>query len=277
VRLRDFFQAVIEALYPNVCLACEKLFRLEVREPFQQEGLKSFYLERDGHVKAFHRYLYRVTCLSCLQDFEEPASPFCTCCGQMFKSSEGVDHLCENCLTSPMYFEKARAAGIYSGTLMTLIHRFKYQKKLQLALPFQQILIHAWLHNFDLNSRIIVVPIPLHLGRLRSRGFNQAHLMVNRWNEMLDQAQIRYAGIKIVPDLLIRKKKTMPQTGLSKSRREQNIRDAFEVTGPSFIKDQRVLLVDDVYTTGSTANECARVLKGAGAFRVDVLTLARTM
>ena len=115
----------------------------------------------------------------------------------------------------------------------------------------------------------LLVPVPLHVKRLRERGFNQAHLLIRRWAK---QEGIPFDGLT-----LSRSRWTAPQTGLSRSERRKNIKGAFSIRHPERIKGRKIVLVDDVYTTGATVNECARVLMKAGAEFVDVLTLARAV
>ena len=115
----------------------------------------------------------------------------------------------------------------------------------------------------------LIVPVPLHIKRLRKRGFNQALLLFTKWATT--------ENIPYDPHVLKRPQKTVPQTNLSRKERKKNIRGAFEIRSPVAIKGKRILLVDDVYTTGSTVNECARILVQGGAAMVDVLTLARAV
>lgn len=274
---RRFFNALLSALYPGRCLVCRKPYRVEMPSGVSGKDFLHARLQNSGYPDVCRKLTQHLLCSRCSEDFHAPFPPYCTCCGQMFDTPEGDNHLCGHCLASPKYFEKARAAGIYNGSLMTLIHRFKYQKKLQLAKPFQGILLAAFIRHFDPQSPVTVIPIPLHRRRLRRRGFNQALMMVRNWTELSVKHGIRHASIAVAPDLLVRTRWTRSQAGLVKTDRMINIRNAFAVPDPDTVKNRRILLVDDVYTTGATVNECARILKQAGACRVEVLTLARTM
>jgi ComF family protein len=122
----------------------------------------------------------------------------------------------------------------------------------------------------------LIVPVPLHPGRLRSRGFNQAYLLVHDWLKSK-----RQKGVSPLPVLksnaLIRLRNTLPQTGLTYQQRQHNVRKAFHCPQPNGLADKHVLLVDDVFTTGATADACARMLVKAGARVVDVLTVARAL
>jgi ComF family protein len=152
---------------------------------------------------------------------------------------------------------------------MEAIHAFKYGKRASLSHPLAALARQAFFRFWDTDTIDLLVPVPLHLKRLRERGFNQAHLLIRRWAKL---DQIPSDGL-----VLSRTRWTEPQTALSPKERQKNIKGAFAVENPEKIKGQRIVLVDDVYTTGSTVNECARVLMAAGAETVDVLILARAV
>lgn len=122
-----------------------------------------------------------------------------------------------------------------------------------------------------------VVPVPLHPRRLRWRGFNQAQLLIRQWPAIAAQENVVVDKEWIAPSLLKRNRHTTPQTGLNKSQRKANIRNAFHLGKGKDISGARVLLVDDVLTTGATANACALTLLKAGAQEVAVITLARAV
>ena len=195
------------------------------------------------------------------------ASPLCSRCGMVFKSREGEDHLCGRCLEHPGVFTRARAAGIYDHTLRIAIHALKFKGRVHLAAPLGELLFDTFQQYWSAADIDVVAPVPLHRNRFRRRGFNQAYLLVRRWRLP--------AGTDIVRDLLVRNRATPPQTGLDRRQRRMNIKNAFSVRRPGRITGKRVLLVDDVLTTGATVNACAGILIQDGAARVDVLTLAR--
>lgn len=123
----------------------------------------------------------------------------------------------------------------------------------------------------------MVIPVPLHERKLRIRGFNPSFLLVRNWARIFEMLNGHLPVIPVEKDILARKKWTAPQTGLGRKERLQNIKNAFAVKDTSKINGKKILLVDDVYTTGATANECAKVLLKGGSKQVDVLTLARAM
>jgi len=167
------------------------------------------------------------------------------------------------------HFSTARAVAYYEGPLQETLHRWKYERRISLT-PFlgrwmADGLRRYWTHpHFDL-----LVPVPLHVKRLRERGFNQALLLVKELS--------RWTRIPYEKRALQKRRATVPQVDLSGVDREKGIKGAFTVLGNGPVEDRSILLVDDVYTTGATVNECAKVLLAAGAKRVDVFTLARAV
>jgi len=215
-------------------------------------------------------------CPSCITDFVPFSAPFCEKCGTLFKSREGKNRICGPCLENPRnpYIGKARSVGTYEKVLMNLIQAFKYKDKNQLAEPLGRLLQKAFLDNWSPGEIDMILPVPLHRKKARHRGFNQSWLMIRNWPDL---EQIGFKDFLITHQGLVRKRHTEPQAGLSRIQREENIQGAFEVLDPESMTSKRVLLVDDVFTTGATLNECARVLLKAGVLRVDVLTLARAV
>lgn len=204
-------------------------------------------------------------CPACQEKITPLVPPFCSCCGRPLPDAAGQGHTCGRCLRTPPAFSKARALVLYDGPVAEAIHRFKYQGETAGLASFA--LLNRTAATADLANPDLILPVPLHRGRLRQRGFNQA----------LQLATAFFPGQegRLRPDLLVRLRQTAPQTGMSGKDRRHNLRRAFAVSQPELVRDRRVLLVDDVYTTGSTVNECAKVLLRAGAASVEVLTLAR--
>lgn len=195
----------------------------------------------------------------------------------MFKNYSGEDHVCGECLTSPKTFSIARAAGVYTKDLIEVIHCYKYKKKIQLARPLGKLLFLAFIRYWSKQKIDIVAPIPLHIKKFRQRGFNQAYLLIRNWFRMAMNLKIDLSNMQIDRNLLVRSCWTEPQVGLSRIKRIENIKNAFSITDCDKVFKKKILLVDDVYTTGTTVNECAKVLMKNGAKQVDILTLARVM
>jgi ComF family protein len=160
----------------------------------------------------------------------------------------------------------ARAPCTFSGSVKAAIHAFKYQSKTYLAGTLIDLMERGPL-LFDIGQYDRLVPVPLHRKRLRQRGYNQSLLLAREIG--------RPSGIPVDGALLKRIRDSVPQVDLMGAKREANVKGVFSVEGKA--KGQRLLLVDDVLTTGATVNECARVLIRAGARRVDILTVARAV
>jgi ComF family protein len=176
-------------------------------------------------------------------------------------------------------FSRAVAYGSYDGGLRELIHLLKYDQVRPAAGVLGRMLAAA-IARLDSDSEslgaqpsVAVVPVPLHTRKLRQRGFNQSELIVR------DALKIAAGGdrLALCARALERRRETQSQTGLTRHQRRENIRGAFAVIRPEQIVGREVLLVDDVFTTGTTVSECARVLRRAGASKIYVATVARTL
>ena len=204
-------------------------------------------------------------CPECRQGIRWITPPFCPGCGLPYPSG-GPGHLCEDCLREPPYFDGARSLVVYQGPMVQAVQRLKYQKEFFLTGALGWIL---GLYSWEEESYDILIPVPLHRRRLRARGFNQAVLLIRACQKIpADKMKLR---------VLRRIRPTPPQVHLNRAERQKNVREAFRVPHPREIDQKKIMLLDDVYTTGATVNECARVLKQAGARQVSVLTLARVV
>jgi ComF family protein len=161
------------------------------------------------------------------------------------------------------------AYGAYEGALRDLIHLFKYQK-IKPARKLLGSLLNQAVSSMALPDSLIVVPVPLWSGKRRDRGFNQAEAIARAFLSFQPQG-----SIQLDTSILVRTRETASQTGLTRHQRRANVRGAFTVVSPEKVKDRNILIVDDVMTTGTTAGECARVLRRAGAKEVFVATVAR--
>ncbi len=216
-------------------------------------------------------------CGRCRQGVALLKSPLCRICGMPFNSEEGEDHTCGGCLISQRQFDLARSCGPYRDGLKDLIHWFKYRNLPQLADPLGDLLVWGIQTYFKDHLIDMMIPVPLHWRRMRSRGFNQAYLIARRAMNTLKRCSccVKIEGLATKP--LIRAHATRPQTDLAQGHRRKNVRHAFKLTNRDALEGKSILLVDDVYTTGATVDECARVLKHGGARWVAVLTLARAI
>src|SRR6266496_4338655 len=240
IALRKFepLEAAVSLLYPPVCTIC------------------------GGNVRA-GEYL----CNRCEAKLVRIVAPFCQKCSEPFEGAITSEFTCANCAHRAIYFDAAVAAYRGRGIVRQIIHEFKYGHQVHL-----RHLVARWLcaafdderlrgHQFD-----VIVPVPLHPTRQRERGFNQAGLL----------AELLSARISIpCKRVLKRIRYTTTQTALDRAERMENLHNAFRLRKKADVRGLRVLLIDDVLTTGSTLSGCARILKRAGAISVYAATAAR--
>jgi ComF family protein len=234
--LKSSLQALLDFFLPGFCLFCQAPL------PPGSESL---------------------ICPHCLQEIALIPQPYCSCCGAPFRGAVGLEHLCQECLTQPPPFSRARAVAFYDGLVLEAIHRLKYHRQLIYAKFLGQLLAASQAADL-VAAADLLAPVPLHPRRLRWRGFNQAILLARAFPE-----------VPLAQEVLVRRRPTLPQVQLSPQERRTNVKGAFVVLKPENIEGKAVLLVDDVYTTGATVKECARTLRRAGAGTVEVLTVAR--
>lgn len=189
----------------------------------------------------------------------------CQLCGRPFGSLVKKD-VCADCRQRQVYYSGACAAAYYHGTMREILHTYKYRGKQNLAEKLAGYLVprlqqQPWYGQVD-----TVVPVPLHSSKLRQRGFNQAALLA--------AIIARKRGLPLADGNLCRVKATPSLNRLNADERRSSLHDAFAVRFPAKLAGRRILLVDDILTTGSTANECARVLHAAGAIQVYVTAVA---
>lgn len=207
-------------------------------------------------------------CPQCLATFTPLAKPFCTLCGLPFAGA-GDNHLCGSCCVDTPMFDSARAPFVYGGGVQKLLHAFKYTPKPHLRKPLALLTAEFFTSYMTNIQADMIIPVPLHKRRLRQRGFNQAVL--------LGDVLARQWQIPMNRSLLQRIRWTEPQVSLSAVERHANVKGAFAVKNEKFLDGKCVLLLDDVFTTGCTLNECAKVLKLSGVSRVSCVTVARAI
>jgi ComF family protein len=219
-------------------------------------------------------------CQLCLSDIRPIAGGVCGVCGERVLSPYAVsgpagETRCGLCRRLEPPFVKAVAYGSYEGGLRQLIHLLKYEQVRPAAAVLGRMLAEAMsgLESCWTQLPVVVVPVPLHARKLRQRGFNQS--------ELIARDAIKPGGrngrLVLGNSVLQRRRETQSQTGLTRHQRRENIRGSFAVVRAEEIAGREILLVDDVFTTGTTVSECARVLRRAGASKVFVATVARTL
>jgi len=234
--------ALAELLFPSLCLTCGRIL-----------------LERRAHF----------LCPECSSGIRFIVSPLCPICGIPFPAEEGPDHTCGDCILSHRHIGAARSLGVYEAVLLNAIYAFKYGGNLTLGEKLGQLMADHLYPSFRIEDYSLIIPVPLHPRRLRQRGFNQSVILARQIAKRRGVA-MDFRALRRIVD-------TESQAGLKKEERRSNIRKAFDISGPEGIRGKRILLVDDVYTTGSTLAECARILLKGGADAVGALTLARAI
>jgi ComF family protein len=206
-------------------------------------------------------------CHRCWRGVTFLAAPHCACCGLPFPYDAGPAALCGACLGDPPAFDRARAVFRYDETSRGLVLALKHGDRTHGAPAFGRWMLRAGAELFA--DADMMLPVPLHWTRLFARRYNQAALLAHA---------IRSAGgPPVAPDWLVRRRRTPSQGHRNRTGRAENVRGAFAVRRGRSVAGRRLVLIDDVFTTGATAAECARVLRRAGAARIDVLTLARVV
>ncbi|CAG35009.1 ComF family protein [Desulfotalea psychrophila] len=232
---------LLDLLFPRSCVYCEERIPYGIRETL---------------------------CPACLQKIKPTRPPLCLCCGGPLVGPVETEHLCGTCLLHMPAYNRARSLFIYEDVVRGLIHGLKFGQDMACLRAIDALVTSSgWRAGLPVSD--LVLPVPLHFHRLRSRGFNQAFLLAKVFFGKRNK--------KIMPSLLLRTRDTLPQTGLSGVARRRNLLAAFTLRDAEMIRGRKICLVDDVFTTGTTVDECSKVLRKNGAAEVEVLTLARVI
>ena len=236
------------------------------------EGLISLLLPADCRVCQHPLEPSNTTfvCIDCWNKIKWLKAPYCFKCSRSlpptFKSIPTF--LCPECRRQNVYFNRAFIPTLYEGVMKKVIHLLKYNKKTGIMRTLKKIIKSYFNHlNSSLPSLDLVVPIPLHRKKLRERGFNQA--------ELIAKVVAKHLKVRLTKGNLKRIKATTTQTSLDRKERRKNLKEAFVVKNRDEFQAKNVLLVDDVYTTGTTIKEAAKVLKEARVKDIYVFALAR--
>lgn len=209
----------------------------------------------------------KVICRDCLAGLRKSEASFCLCCGRFFAGG-GDNHLCSHCLEKRPSFARHRSAARYDGVTKEIILSFKYRGFEILARELGDFIIKSLGEEVGLWVGLdAVVPVPLHRAKERSRGFNQARLLAGRL--------ARRMRIPLVAGNLVKVRPTPAQTSLEARDRGTNLKGAFRVRKPARLAGKVILLVDDVWTTGSTIGECSRTLRLAGVKEIRAVTVVQ--
>lgn len=238
--LKELGTAALGFVYPEVCQICES------------ERAKA----TDGFV-----------CSSCWASVRFIKPPFCDRCGLPFPGDITHTFECANCRDMELHFRSARSAVTTGGPVLEAIHRYKYERALWFEVFLADILVRQALPELRREKWDWIVPVPLHPAKHREREFNQAERLARRLSAA--------SGIPVNSTLLRRVIPTPTQTQLTRQQRAANVRNAFAMRRTQRLSGQRIVLLDDVFTTGATTSACARILQNAGAGEVCVWTVAR--
>ena len=206
-------------------------------------------------------------CADCWSKLSLIEPPYCARLGIPFVYDPGPGLLSMEAIANPPTYQRARAAVRYDDVARTLVHALKYQDRTDLAPAMGRWMARAG-HEL-LDEADALVPVPLHWQRAWGRRYNQSGALA--------RVIARQSGVKFASEALRRVRPTEQQIGLSRSQRASNVQGAFKVADPARVKGKTVILVDDVLTTGSTAEACARTLRRAGATRVELVSWARVV
>ena len=242
-RWSDAVNRLLALFYPDICQICR-----------EQKATA-----REGYVCA--------RCCSGKDGMQFIVEPYCRCCGLPFEGEISVSFECSNCREEQFHFRFARAAVKLSGLVQDVIHRYKYNQATWFEPFLTDLLARQAVPALAREKWDWIVPIPLHWMKLHSRSFNQS--------QRLARALSNATGIPVKTSLLRRIESTPTQTRLTRAQRVENVKRAFHFSGREPLDGRRIVLLDDVLTTGATANACAKLLIHNGASLVDVWTVAR--
>lgn len=204
-------------------------------------------------------------CQDCQSAISVVSSSCCVICGIPFEA-DVLPHPCSDCCAQSPHYDLHRSVFVFNDVMKKLIHDFKYRHEFWLKNFFSSYTLP--LREFFLDADV-VVPVPLHVKQLKHRGYNQSLYLAKFWARSLDKP--------VDFNSLSRVKETASQTGLHKSERKKNLAQAFSVGDGTVVRGKKILLVDDVHTTGTTLSEAARVLKASGAVSVLATSIAIVM
>lgn len=279
-------QGITSGLFPDICFSCNRFIEKGFSGDSEKGPVNGKMLAAETSERIFRTLMADHLCRFCMDDFAPVTPPICPRCGVQFKSPAESDHLCGRCISGERSgsgtrrnpFVSARACGQYSGTLKNMIHAYKYQGKTGLGRPLGTLLYIHFVKEYAGASIDCIVPVPLHRKKLLKRGFDQVTGMLYHWPwSGTGGRKVLENGSILSETLLLRVKNTDTQTGLDRGRRSANVKNAFAVADAERVKNKSVVLIDDVYTTGATLEECASAIKRAGARQIRCLTLARAM
>jgi ComF family protein len=237
--LAELTQGAAEVLFPPTCVSCRAL------------------VESDG--------AFRHLCAACARGISLVHEPHCTTCGHPFYGDVEGERICPHCLGLEPAFDRGCTAVLFKGAARALVIELKYHQGLH-VLPDLAAVLRQSTGVLQHVRGAVLVPVPLHPRKLRERGYNQSWLLAG------ELAAAAGGGTRVA-ELLVREVDTVTQTAFDRESRRENLKNAFALAkGAALNPDLHYVLVDDVFTTGSTLNGCARVLRRAGCLNLDIVT-----
>lgn len=208
-------------------------------------------------------------CAGCMKKIKKRLPPFCVKCGKKLSGEPEMKELCSDCKKDAVYFDKALSVFYYDREIKKLVHDFKYKKITSPLKEFARSTVDFMKEHGMAKDLDLVLSVPMHRSRLFKREINPSHILAENIAKIL---RVQYSD-----GVLKKTINTLPQSSLPREKRIKNIKKSFSLQKKkiSHIKDKNILLVDDLFTTGSTVNECARILKEARSNQVEIITLAR--
>ena len=204
-------------------------------------------------------------CETCWKNIRLIKEPSCIYCGKQLLNDN--EHFCADCTVRRLSFTDNRSAGVYEGILKEAIHEFKYKGKRSLGVSLGKLMVDCMKSNGGAEDIDIIIPVPVFEKKKEQREYNQAELLADFIGKTYN--------IPVIKDVLFRTADTPPQYDLAVEERFKNVSGAFSINNSIKIKWACILLVDDLLTTGATADECSKMLLGSGASQIRVFTLAR--
>ena len=237
---KKIMEFAAELLFPSRCVICEEILPQQMEHPVRESCI----------------------CASCRKKIYPAGEHFCMRCGKPLGRHGQQKEYCSDCRSKKHEFVQGRGVYIYRGEMIKSMYRFKYSNCRVYAKTYAQEAVRRhgrWLEQIGVEA---ILPVPLHKKREQTRGYNQAKLLADEIGKL--------TGIPVIADLFVRTAKTVPQKQLNDEERKNNLKNAFKLSKNS-VQLEKVLLVDDIYTTGSTVDAAARTLKDAGIRQIYVL------
>lgn len=231
------FKQVLNFLYPPACVYCRQIMLDD-----------------------------NLLCHKCWKDFQFITQPYCDICGNPFAFEIQGKMVCGRCIKTPPIFDLARHLFKFDQFSKKLIHSLKYNDQTYLAKIFTKMIVNNY--NSYIGEYDLIVPVPMHWLKRMFRMYNQAFLLAKEISTL--------TNLPLFSDILIKTKWTKAQSSLLRAARQKNLNNSFAIINPHLIKGKKIILIDDVLTTGATVKECCKLLKKFGASKIIVLTIAAT-